>query len=106
MPRSMQPFLVIAIACLSLAACDDRPLFQAPPRGGESISELAVSDSIITLVATLPYTTLAQATDAKMPKSVLLAGDGHVACMDVAVPCNLEVGDDQADCEVIRGARR
>jgi hypothetical protein len=41
-------------ACLCLAACDDKVLFQAPPCGGAPIPAPAASDSIITLVAVLP----------------------------------------------------
>lgn len=43
----------------------------------------AVSDSVITLVASLPYAALAQIAEAKIPQNVPLEGDGHVACMDV-----------------------
>ena len=74
---------VIAAACLFLASCDDKPLFQAPPRGGEAAPVPPASDSVITLVATLPYTALKQAADAKIPASVPLSGDGPVACVNV-----------------------
>ena len=72
-----------AVVCLLLAACADKPLFQAPPRGGAAAPPPTVSDSVITLVAMLPYTALEQAGDAKIPASVPLSGDGHVACMNV-----------------------
>jgi hypothetical protein len=70
-----------AVACLFLAACDDKPLFQAPPRGGDAAPVPPVSDSVITLVAKLPYTALKQAADAKIPASVqrLVAASGPIA---------------------------
>src|SRR5262245_30824455 len=83
MLKSIQASFVTAIACLSLAACDDKALFQAPPRGGDAIPAPAVSDSVITLVVALPYRTLTQAAEAEIPTSVPLGGDGHVACMNV-----------------------
>jgi Domain of unknown function (DUF4403)/TIR domain len=60
-----------------------KPLFQAPPRGGAAAPAPTVSDSVITLVAMLPYTALEQAADTKIPASVPVSGDGHVACMNV-----------------------
>ncbi len=75
--------LAVTIAGLSLASCDDKALFEAPPRGGEATLAPVVSDSVITLVARAPYAALNQAADAKIPKSVPLSGDGHVACLDV-----------------------
>jgi hypothetical protein len=83
MQSPMQVSFVLASVCLSLTACNDKVLFQAPPRGGDTIPAPAVSDSVITLVATLPYTALTQASEAKIPKSVVLGGNGHVACMDI-----------------------
>ncbi len=58
-------------------------MFQAPPHGGTSAPAPAVSDSIVTLVATLPYPTLVDIADQKLPQSVPLGGDGHIACLDV-----------------------
>jgi hypothetical protein len=82
MRKLLVPFL-LSTASISLAACNDKALFQAPPHGGDSVSAAAVSESVITLVALLPYNTLAQAAEAKIPKSVPLTGDGHAACLDV-----------------------
>lgn len=76
------PSLVSAL-CIYLAACNDKPLFEAPPRGGDAAPPPAVADSVITFVALLPYSTLAQAAEAKIPKSVPLEGHGHVACLDL-----------------------
>jgi hypothetical protein len=81
--RAIQILFVLSTAGISLAACNDTALSQAPPRGGDAAPAPAASDSVITLVASLPYNTLAQAAEAKIPQSVPLSGDGHAACADV-----------------------
>jgi hypothetical protein len=83
MIRAIPLQLLVSTICISLAACNDKALFQAPPRGGDAVPPPAVSDSVLTLVASLPYNTLAQAAEGKIPKSVPLEGDGHVACLDL-----------------------
>lgn len=83
MLKAIRPCLLICAVCFSLAGCNDAALFQAPLRGGDPAPPPAVSDSVITLVASLPYAALAQIAEAKIPQSVPLTGDGHVACMDV-----------------------
>ena len=83
MLRFIEVAFVIAIDCLALAACDDKPLFQAPPHSGDEPPAPPISDSVITLVATLPYTALMQAAEAKIPTSVPLSGNGPVACVNV-----------------------
>jgi hypothetical protein len=83
MQKSIQLSCALAIAGVFLGGCDDKTLFQAPPRGGEAMPALAPSDSVITLVAKAPYTALNQAAEAKIPRSVPLSSDNHVACADV-----------------------
>lgn len=83
MLKTTRSCLLIFAVCSSLASCNDTALFQAPPRGGDPAPPPAVSDSVITLLASLPYAALAQIAEAKIPQNVPLGGDGHVACMDV-----------------------
>ncbi|RWO70179.1 MAG: DUF4403 family protein [Mesorhizobium sp.] len=75
--------LLAPSVCISLAACNGDQLFQAPPHGGEAVPPPTISDSVITLVASIPYSALVQAGEAKVPNSVPLNGDGHVACMNI-----------------------
>jgi hypothetical protein len=76
-------FPLLLMVSIFLAAWGDRALFQAPPRNAAPARPPAVSDSNITLVARLPYSALAQAAEAKTPKSISLEGEGHAACADL-----------------------
>jgi hypothetical protein len=83
MQKSIQLSCALAITGVILAGCGDTTLFQAPPRGSEAIPPPVPSDSVITLVAKATYTALNQAAETKIPRSVPLSGDGHVACLDI-----------------------
>ncbi|MET4213880.1 hypothetical protein ABIB95_008733 [Bradyrhizobium sp. LA2.1] len=79
-PRNL---LLIHACCIFLAACDDKVLFTPPERGASNVPAPAVADSVVTLVASLPYSTLARMAEEKLPKSSPIGGDGHIACLGV-----------------------
>lgn len=77
-------FISAGLACgLFLTACDDKPLFTAPERAGSNAPAPAIADSLVTLVASLPYAVLARIAEQKLPQSSPISGDGHIACLDV-----------------------
>jgi hypothetical protein len=79
-----KPFLLVSLtSCLLLTACDDSILFTPPEHGGSNAPSPTVADSLVTLVATLPYATLARIAEQKLPQSSPISGDGHIACLDV-----------------------
>lgn len=75
--------ILLFVSSVVLTGCGDKALFQAPPRGGEAAPLPTVSDSKLTLVAMIPYSSLVRAAEAKIPASVPLAGNGRVACLDL-----------------------
>jgi hypothetical protein len=76
-------FILFSICCLILAACDEKTLFTPPERGASNVPAPPVADSIVTLVASLPYATLARIAEEKLPQSSPFGGDGHIACLGV-----------------------
>jgi hypothetical protein len=75
---------ICALSSLSvLSGCGDTPLFSAPERGGSKISETPIADSVVSLVANVPYSVLATIANAKIPLTTRLSGDGHIGCVDV-----------------------
>jgi hypothetical protein len=54
-----------------------------PERGGSATSAPAAADSILTLVATIPFSSLSHLADQKLPQSQAIGGDGHIGCVDV-----------------------
>lgn len=83
MPGTRQLLICITMLGMVLFACRNSALFQAPPRGGSAAPEPEVAESVFTLVATVPYKTLVEAAEAKIPKSMSLGGSGQVACLNV-----------------------
>ncbi|WP_294536616.1 DUF4403 family protein [uncultured Rhodoblastus sp.] len=71
------------ICCLFLSACGDSALFTPPERGGENVREPTAADSVITLVADIPYSVLTRIAEKKLPQSMPIGGDGHIACLDI-----------------------
>lgn len=75
--------LALILAALFLQGCGSSKLFEAPPRGGTATSPTPALDSVVTLVAKLPYTALVKLAEAKIPQTYQLGGSGDVACLDV-----------------------
>ena len=72
-----------AMVCVLVSACNDKPLFEAPPRGGNAAVALPPTESVVTLVASLPYAALIKAAEKKIPPSFPIGGDGDVGCTDI-----------------------
>ena len=83
MPGTVRLIFLVSAVCALVSACEDRPLFRAPPRGSAAVLSPPSSSSVVTLVASLPYATLAAAGDAKIPRSTPIGGGGPVACLNV-----------------------
>jgi hypothetical protein len=92
------------LCCASLAACGDTTLFKPPERGGSDAPAPAVADSVVTLVATLPYSTLVHIAEQKLPHSIAISGNGHIACLGVPFVNPGHVGSHQ-ECRTIFGQR-
>jgi Domain of unknown function (DUF4403) len=75
-------FVVFPMCCL-LSACNDKVLFTPPERGAANAPAPAVADSVVTLVASLPYATLARIAGEKLPQSSPIGGNGHIASVGV-----------------------
>ncbi|MGX5844233.1 DUF4403 family protein [Mesorhizobium sp. ArgA1] len=76
-------FVPVLLILLSVSGCE-KNLFQAPPRGGTAdVPPAPVTDSVLTLVAQIPYGTLVQAAQSKIPQSVPVQGDGHIGCVGI-----------------------
>ncbi|MET4279344.1 MULTISPECIES: DUF4403 family protein [unclassified Bradyrhizobium] len=92
--------ILLSLCSIVLAGCGDKTLFQAPPHGGDTLPPPTVSDSKLTLVATIPYSALVHAAEAKIPASVPIGGDGHVACLDLPYVNPGHVGSHRACTQV------
>ncbi|MVT52605.1 DUF4403 family protein [Bradyrhizobium yuanmingense] len=77
------PFFVLVSLCMFLAACGEKTLFTPPERGASNVPAPPVADSVVTLVASLPYATLSRIAGEKLPQSSPVGGDGHIACLGV-----------------------
>lgn len=67
-----------------LTGCGDKKLFEAPPRSATTdVVPPPVSDSMVTLLARIPYDALQQAVAAKIKASMPFDGNGHIACVGV-----------------------
>ncbi|WP_245514655.1 MULTISPECIES: hypothetical protein [unclassified Mesorhizobium] len=76
-------FVPVLLILLSVSGCE-KNLFQAPPHGGTAdVPPAPVTDSVLTLVAQIPYETLVQAAQSKIPQSVPVQGDGQIGCVGV-----------------------
>ncbi|MGX5806250.1 DUF4403 family protein, partial [Bradyrhizobium sp. Arg314] len=76
-------FVPVLLILLGVSGCEEN-LFQAPPHGGTAdVPPAPVTDSVLTLVAQIPYGTLVQAAQSKIPQSVPVQGDGHIGCVGV-----------------------
>jgi hypothetical protein len=76
-------YFVLFLMCGLLSACDDKVLFTPPERDAANAPAPAVADTVVTLVASLPYATLARIAGEKLPKSSPIGGNGHIACVGV-----------------------
>jgi hypothetical protein len=76
-------YFVLLPVCFLLSACNDRTLFTPPERAASDAPAPPVADTVITLVASLPYATLAHIAEEKLPQSSPIGGDGHIACVGV-----------------------
>jgi len=61
-------FVAFPMCCL-LSACNDKVLFTPPERRAANAPAPAVADSVVTLVASLPYATLARIAGERLPQS-------------------------------------
>jgi hypothetical protein len=74
---------IATLACLlGLAACD-APLSEKPPLKSTSAAPPAPTDSVIELIARLPYATIIKVADGKIPKTSPISGGGRLACLNV-----------------------
>ena len=76
-------FVLFPFCCLFLASCNDKTLFTPPERGASNVPAPPVADSVVTLVASLPYATLANIAEKTLPQSLPIGGDGRIACIGV-----------------------